>query len=54
MYVYNKVFVNYLFENLFSDVYSFQGLELGEDIVVDVMEFFVVVDCFEKIKLIYY
>lgn len=48
MYAYNKVFVNYLSENSFSDVHSFQGLELGEDTAADVTEFFAAADCSEK------
>lgn len=51
MYAYNKVFVNYLSENSFSDVHSFQGLELGEDTAADVTEFFAAADCSEKNKI---
>lgn len=51
MYAYNKVFVNYLSENSFSDVHSFQGLELGEDTAADVTEFFAAADCSEKKKI---
>lgn len=54
MYAYNKVFVNYLSENSFSDVHSFQGLELGEDTAADVTEFFAAADCSEKIKSIHH
>lgn len=54
MYAYNKVFVNYLSENSFSDVHSFQGLELGEDTAADVTKFFAAADCSEKIKSIHH
>lgn len=54
MYAYNKVFVNYLSENSFSDLHSFQGLELGEDTAADVTEFFAAADCSEKIKSIHH
>lgn len=54
MYAYNKVLVNYLSENSFSGVHSFQGLELGEDTAANVTEFFAAADCAEKIKSIHH
>lgn len=48
IYAYNKVFVNGLSQNSFSNVQSFQWLELGEDTAADVTEFFTAADCSEK------
>lgn len=48
IYAYNKVFVNSLSQNSFSDVHSFQCPELGKDTATDVTKFFTAADCSEK------